>query len=262
MNRVDVLLPIRLPAPWLDATLFSLKAQTFTDWQLIAAIHGGDIAAREKVRSHFPKALLVDAPSEGNLASTLNAGLRATSSTYIARIDQDDIASPERFEVQAKFLDCNPAMVAVGSGATLIGAHDETLGYRRQIEEPRKLLKRLRWKSSLIHPSVMFRREAVESVGGYSEVATNVEDYELWLRLAAIGCLGGINQPLIKYRIHPHQITSFRVIPCSAMDQVKYSRNQLAVSEEKSIMISNLRHFVWRVRQYPRTLRRRRSKSS
>lgn len=262
MARVDLLLPIKLPAPWLEATLRSLKAQSFTDWQLVAAIHGGDTAAREMVMSHFPEALLVDAPGTGNLASTLNFGLRATSAHYVARIDQDDIASPERFEVQVKFLDSNPAIVAVGTGAMLIGVNDEILGYREQIEEPRKLLNRLRWKSALIHPSVMFRRGAVVSVGGYSEIATNVEDYELWLRLAAIGRLGGINQPLTSYRIHPHQITSFRVIPRSAMNQVRNSRNLLAKSEKESLVVSNLRHVVWRTRQYPRTLRRRRWTSS
>jgi glycosyltransferase involved in cell wall biosynthesis len=257
MTQIDVLLPIKSPAPWLGATLESLKTQTFTDWQLIAAIHGEDSQARDTILAHVPNAKIVIAPGVGNLASTLNVGLRATTSPYVARIDQDDLALPERFQIQIDYLRNNPAFIVVGSGATLIGIDDEILGYRQQLDDPKKILRRLRWKSPLMHPSVMFRRESVVSIGGYSEVATNVEDYDLWLRLASSGLLAGINQPLIQYRMHPQQITSSRSIPHDAMEHVKESRIELAISEDRSIVAAKFRHLVWLTRQTSRSIRRR-----
>ena len=258
MVQVDVLLPIKTPAPWLGATLESLKAQTFTDWQLVASIHGEDPLARETVLAHVPDAKIVTAPGDGNLASTLNVGLRATESPYVARIDQDDIALPQRFQVQIDYMELNPEVVVVGSGATLIGVEGEILGYREQLEEHRMILKTLRWKSPLIHPSVMFHRQAVLDLGGYSESATNVEDYDLWLRLGCIGRLAGINQPLIQYRIHPDQITSFRSIPKSASKRVKSSRLCLAESESRSCNAASARHKCWAAVQFVRRFKRKR----
>ncbi len=55
--------------------------------------------------AYFPDAIQVVAPGSGNLASTLNAGLALTTSTFVARIDQDDIALPDRLEKQVEFLE-------------------------------------------------------------------------------------------------------------------------------------------------------------
>lgn len=256
MAQIDVLLPIKSPAPWLGSTLESLRTQTYSDWQLVASIHGDDADARKTVLAHVPDAKIVIAPGDGNLASTLNVGLWATTAPYIARIDQDDIAFPHRFQVQIDFLRMNPAVVAVGSGATLIDGDDKIIGYRSQLEGPQKVLRKLRWKSPLMHPSVMFTRETVIAIGGYTQLATNVEDYELWLRLASSGLLAGINEPLIQYRLHPQQITSFRSIPRDARQQVKQSRIDFAKSEGKSILAAKFRHLVWLTRQASRSIRR------
>jgi glycosyltransferase involved in cell wall biosynthesis len=258
VNRVQVLLPIKFPAPWLEETLDSLQKQTFTDWKLVASIHGNEPAAKKIVSAFFPDAIQVEAPGSGNLASTLNAGLALTTSPLIARIDQDDIALPDRLEKQVKFLEREPKVTVVGSAALLIGPNGEELGLRAQEETCSKLHKKLRWKSPLIHPSTMFRGDLVRSIGGYSETATNVEDYELWLRLARHGYLGGIGEPLIKYRIHPHQITSYRTIPHSASAEVRRSRLALAESENESVVAARLRHLAWISRQETRRIRRRR----
>lgn len=259
MPQIDVLLPIKSPAPWLGATLDSLNNQTFTDWRLVASIHGEDPQARETVLTHVPTAQIVNAPGSGNLASTLNAGLRATSSPYVARIDQDDIALPQRFQVQIDFLRHSPRVVLVGSGAILIDGENRILGYREQLEDHQEILKRLRWKSPLMHPSVMFLRNAVISLGGYAEAATNVEDYDLWLRLASVGRIAGIDMPLIQYRIHQDQITSSRSIPKSASQQIKSSRLCLAEAESRSSIAASLRHTCWAAVQLVRRMRRKRT---
>jgi glycosyltransferase involved in cell wall biosynthesis len=256
VTTIEVLLPIRSPAPWLEETLESLMEQSFTDWRLVASIHGDDSIVRSSVLRQVPNALIVNAPEEGNLASTLNVGLAATSSKYIARIDADDVALPERFQVQLDFLRRTPNILAVGSGATLIGVDGEVLGYRSQIEDPKKILKRLMWKSPLMHPSVMFHRDAVVSIDCYSELATNVEDYDLWLRLAAIGLLGGIDRPLLKYRIHPNQITSYRSIPATAIGQVSRSRLALAKELGYSTGAARFRQLMWSKYQEGRRIKR------
>ena len=258
MSRVQVLLPIKFPAPWLEETLDSLQKQTFTDWTLVASIHGDEPTARKVVSAFFPDAIQVEAPGSGNLASTLNVGLALTTSTFVARIDQDDIAMPSRLERQVEFLEREPKVVVVGSAAFLIGPNGEELGVRAQEERIPKIYKALRWKTPLLHPSTMFRGDLIRSLGGYSETATNVEDYELWLRLATHGFLGGIGEPLIKYRIHSNQITSYRTIPRSASAEVRRSKVALAVDKNESALAAMSRHFAWTLKQDVRRIKRRR----
>jgi glycosyltransferase involved in cell wall biosynthesis len=256
MNRVQVLLPIKFPAPWLEETLDSLQKQTFTDWMLVASIHGNEPAARKIVSTFFPDAIQVEAPGSGNLASTLNVGLASTTAEFVARIDSDDVALPDRLAKQVEFLEREPKVTVVGSAAILMGPNGEELGVRTQEETWSRIHKILRWKSPLIHPSTMFRGDVVRSIGGYSETAANVEDYELWLRLATHGFLGGIREPLIKYRIHPDQVTSYRTIPHSASAEVRRSRVALAKSGNESLAAARFRHLTWALRQEVRRIER------
>ncbi len=258
MNRVQVLLPIKFPAPWLEETLDSLQKQTFTDWTLVASIHGDEPAARKVVSAFFPDAIQVEAPSSGNLASTLNVGLALTTSAFVARIDQDDIALPDRLAKQVEFLEREPKVAVVGSAAFLIGPNGEELGVRAQEERILKIYKTLRWKTPLLHPSTMFRGDLIRSLGGYSETATNVEDYELWLRLATHGLLGGMREPLIKYRIHSDQITSYRTIPHSASAEVRRSKVALAAAKNESVLAAKSRHLAWMLKQEVRRIKRQR----
>jgi glycosyltransferase involved in cell wall biosynthesis len=132
VNQVQVLLPIKFPAPWLEETLDSLQKQTFTDWMLVASIHGNEPAARKVMSAYFPDAIQVEAPGSGDLASTLNAGLTLTTSTFVAHIDADDIAMPDRLVKQVEFLERETKVAVVGSAALLIGPNGEEFGVRDQ----------------------------------------------------------------------------------------------------------------------------------
>ncbi len=249
-------MPVKGPAPWLPDTLLSLGDQTLKDWQLVASMHGADPYLSALILNSFPDAVMVESQPGGNLATTLNCGLRASSATYIARIDQDDLADRERLAKQVYFLDSNPEIAAVGTSATVIGTNGEVIGLRLQETDRAAIRRRLRWKSPLIHPSVMFRRDIVLGLGGYSEGAVNVEDYELWLRIAAVGDLGGMPECLTKYRIHPNQITSHLSIPKSATEAVRSARLALAKSQGESLLAARMRQQAWASKQVFRRIRR------
>ena len=102
--KVDVLLPVRSPAPWLEATLAGLMRQTMSSWRLVAVCHGESPAVAETIRSLVPDALILTAPEEGGLPDVLNLGLASCTAEFVARIDSDDIPAPDRFERQVQFL--------------------------------------------------------------------------------------------------------------------------------------------------------------
>jgi hypothetical protein len=59
----------------------------------------------------------------------------------------------------------------------------------------------------MLHPTVMFRTEAVRRAGGYRRAFTYAEDYDLWLRLSETGKLANMEVPLVKLRSHPGQVS-------------------------------------------------------
>lgn len=252
---VDVLLPTRAPAPWLAETLDGLLTQTHPNWRLVAVVHGDATDLSPLILDRIPSAVIVAMTDDAKLQDLLNAGLQACTADYVARQDHDDIPEPTRLEAQLAFLQEHPEVLAVGSAAAEIDEHGNAIG-SREIPSGSEFIKALRWRSALIHPSVMFRRAAVLEVGGYDIGATNAEDYELWLRLAAAGELDNIPEPLLRYRVHSQQMSQARAIPRATRTLVGRSRRALARSRRESLIMAQLRQIAWSTRQFVRSVRR------
>ena len=252
---VDVLLPTRAPAPWLAETLDGLNAQVGCSWRLIAVVHGDASGLAPLILAKVPDAVVVPMPPDARLQDLLNAGLDVCTATYVARQDHDDIPEPTRLAAQRAFLDEHPAVLAVGSAATVIDERGGMVGIRR-LPVGAQVLKRLRWKSALVHPSVMFRRASVVEAGGYDPRATHAEDYELWLRLAALGNLDNLPEPLLRYRVHSEQVSRAKAVPHATRVVVARSRRALARSRRESLLMAQVRQAVWSVPQILRSIQR------
>ncbi len=252
---VDVLLPTRAPAPWLAEALDGLNAQVGCTWRLIAVVHGDPGELTPLILARVPDAVIVPMPSDARLQDLLNAGLDACTAPYVARQDHDDIPEPTRLAVQRNFLDEHPSVFAVGSAATIIDERGDEVGIRR-LPVGAEVLRLLRWKSALVHPSVMFRRAAVDEAGGYDPGATHAEDYELWLRLAALGDLDNLPEPLLRYRVHSQQVSRAKAVPHATRVAVAKSRRALARSRQESVLMAHLRQVVWSAPQILRSIQR------
>ncbi|MEH7239560.1 glycosyltransferase, partial [Bacillus sp. JJ1562] len=121
---------------------------------------------------------------------------------YIARMDADDISLPNRFLEQVEFLDNNSNVSVVGSWAYQINDYGEVKNTRYtpiKNEDIRKLILKA---SPMIHPTVMFRKEDIMSLGGYNIKYRYAQDYDLWFRCLSNGLeLHNIGKPLLEYRV-------------------------------------------------------------
>ena len=253
-GTVDVLLPIRSPAPWLEATLAGLIRQSLPSWRLVAVCHGDSPAVEQNIRRLVPNALLLTAPEEGGLPDLLNLGLASCTASFVARIDSDDIPCLDRFERQVEFLSSHPDVALVASPVMLIDESGAALGRLSGPSTSAELIRGLRWKCVIQHPSVMFRRTSIVELGGYDPLARHVEDYELWLRLAAVAGVETLAEPLTEYRVHAGQVTRTKVIGKPARALVGQARVALARSRGESIGMARLRQFVWASRQVLREM--------
>ncbi|WP_054778059.1 glycosyltransferase family 2 protein [Lacticaseibacillus saniviri] len=142
-----------------NAALASIVAQTETDFELLLVL---DNPTNEPL-----KALLTDwqarderiklliNPTNLGLAASLNKGLAAATAPYIARMDADDIAKPERFATQLTLMDAHD-FDALSTNAQFIDEAGQVVGEHNWIPEtPEGLAQLLPYGSNLIHPSMM-----------------------------------------------------------------------------------------------------------
>lgn len=182
----------------------SILSQTYQEWELIICDDGStdrtcDIIGKY-VDSYPEKIHLLKNSKNLKLAATLNKCINYSSGEYIARMDADDKCFPCRLEKQIQFLENNKGYSVVGASAV---PFDESItkGIRVCPEIPNT--KDLLWGPPHIHPSVIFRKNAINSLGGYntSKEVYRCEDLDLWYRFYSAGYRGyNIQEPLLFYR--------------------------------------------------------------
>lgn len=180
----------------------SVARQSFRDWELLLYDDGsaaGYAADIERAAGLDERITLLRGGRNRGLAHALNACIQRAGGRYIARMDDDDFSKPERLEKQYRFLETHPQYQWVGSTAELKDA-EGIWGLLAVPEIPQA--KDFLWNSPYIHPSVLFRKEALVHSGGYnaSPAFLQCEDYELFMRLHSAGGRGyNFQQPLLQY---------------------------------------------------------------
>ena len=209
--RLSVTMAVHDAESYLAAALESIQRQTFTDFELIAVDDGsrdGSRAILERHAASDPRLRVIARPHEG-IVATRNVALAAAQCELVAVMDADDVAHPERFARQVAYLRSHPEILALGTGVEIIDPEGCPI---RRLQVPLDhaaidaALMRGRGEA-LVHPSVMFRREAMLAASGYREGCDSVEDLELCLRLAERGRLANLPETLLQYRHHLRKST-------------------------------------------------------
>jgi len=145
-------------------------------------------------------------PQNMGLAYALNLSILSSHTTYYARMDADDIAVPNRLELQMDFALQNPEIDVIGGFAQDIDVNGSSIRQRRVPTTHQQIL-RLLWANPFIHSSVMFRRQAILDVGLYSQNLRKRQDYDLWFRCAKSRLqFANIPKTLIYYRFTPETL--------------------------------------------------------
>ena len=206
---VSFLLAVYDDARFVPATLRSILAQTFGDFELVVVDDASTDGTADIVRSTGdPRVRYVR--NERNLGQvpSLNRGLGLCRAPLVARIDGDDLCEPDRLAHQVGYMRDHPGVSACATWTTEVDEHDRVVGG----VEPPDDVDHVRWSLChtlrLYHPSMMFRRADVAAVGGYDPSYPATEDYELWTRLVAAGRpIGVVPRRLIRYRRRAGQLS-------------------------------------------------------
>ncbi|MCA9034576.1 MAG: glycosyltransferase [Planctomycetaceae bacterium] len=208
---ISVVLPVYNNRRYLRDAVDSILSQTYSDFELLVFDDGSTDGSLQLLQEFARKdsRLLVYERSHCGYTPHLNEGIKIARGQFVARMDSDDICFPKRFETQVAFLNQHPGVIAVGSSVELIDEYGDP--YSRMIvpqtHEEIDARHLNGGGGTMPHPSVMMRREAVLKVGAYQPQFEPAEDLDLWLRLAEVGKLANLAEPLLRYRVHAAMIS-------------------------------------------------------
>ncbi|MEW6629855.1 MAG: glycosyltransferase [Pseudomonadota bacterium] len=204
---VAVIMPARNGGKFLGEALASIQRQSLWDI-LIFVVDDGSMDRSAAIAAEYaaedPRIRAIRSNGRG-IVDALNHGLAHTDADFIARMDSDDVAEPERLERQLAAMKANKKLVVLGTSAVAIG---ESTAAMDMEPDPARVSGLLRRQNPILHPTVMMRRAAVERAGGYRRAFAHAEDYDLWLRLSRMGELGNLPQRLMRLRTHPAQTSA------------------------------------------------------
>ena len=209
MPLVSIVLPTFDRLGPLRATVTSVRAQTFADWELVVADDGssGPTAAYLRDLEHDTRVRVLWLPHSGSPAVARNAALAAARGEFAAFLDSDDLWEPEKLRLQLDALAAEPDCQWCYSAFTRIDAHGAVLaderGRRWNPVTGDIFLAALRGEASLRTPCVLARRQFVLDAGGFDPAIAACEDYDLWLRLALRSPVVLVDRPLARVRIAP-----------------------------------------------------------
>jgi glycosyltransferase involved in cell wall biosynthesis len=243
--KVSILMPVYNSELYVGEAIESILAQSFPDFEFIILNDGSTDKSEKIILSYKDERICYFKNSQNlKLAATLNKGLELANSEYIARMDSDDIAVPERLMKQIQFLDQNPEVGICGSNVELIGKWNfiTELSYTSNDIEAELLL-----KNPVFHPTVMFRKSIVDKHRiRYNPSFEHLEDYYFWAELSRITKIVNLENVLVKYRWHEENISvTHKEVQCEKASEVILFKLQsipeIAVhSEEQLAKISKL----------------------
>lgn len=205
--RVTVLMPVHDGAAYLRPAVESVLAQSHRELELLVVDDGSRDESPEIVASYRdPRVRLHRRAENRGVVATLNEGLALVDTEYVARMDADDVAHPERIARQVAFLDRNPDVAVLGTAVKDIGA---ARGKYRLPLSHGEIRARLLFDWAIAHPTVMLRPAVLRAHGlRYDPAYRHAEDYALWVEVAARAKVANLPDRLLLYRHHERQVSA------------------------------------------------------
>lgn len=173
-------------AGYMAEAIDSILKQSFADFEFLIFDDGstdGSASLLDNYAARDERIRIIHLPEHQALAETLNQGIALAKGEYIARMDADDISLQERFKKQVDFLDKHTEVAVVSVFTKVIDKDGKEIGEHRPATNHEQIKKMSFFSGQLCHPAVMFRKEAIMSLGGYNEQYLYAQDYELWFRV-------------------------------------------------------------------------------
>ncbi len=208
MPEVSVIMGVCNGGPFFAATVASVRAQTFADWELVVVINGAtdDSAATVLAAQSDPRIRVIRETAALGPGGALNRAAAAARGRYLAVLDYDDVALPRRLETQLAYFALRPGLLMLGGRSELIDESDRFLGYEPFVGVHEDIRALTLYVHALRHSTVMYPRELAAKFP-YRAMLGVSSDRDLFARVAEAGPVEALPVPLCRYRLHPQNVS-------------------------------------------------------
>lgn len=197
-------MPVYNAERYLRFAMVSILKQSFVDFEFLILDDGSTDSTSSIIQSFKDPRITLFTQANRGFVFSLNFLLKQAKGQYIARMDQDDWSHPKRLEYQINWFSNHLYGVLVGSWTKLIDQAGRNIGISRYPVFNGFIRVWLSIGNPFAHGSVMFRKNDLR----YQIDYYLAEDYDLWRRIAQIGIIGNIPQPLYHWRSHPQSMSA------------------------------------------------------
>jgi glycosyltransferase involved in cell wall biosynthesis len=209
MPLVSVVMPVLDNATTVTDAVRSVLCQTMPDFEVVVLDNGCNDDTIERVdRLADPRVRIVTHTRTMTFEDCQNEGVRLAESPYVARLDADDRALPDRLALQAAALDADRGLGLIAGGAVKVDEHHNQVAFLAPPAGHAAIWYTLLFGNCIVHSSVMVRREVFTGAGGFRSGYPLAEDHDLWLRLARETRLGAIPRSIVEYHWHGDNASS------------------------------------------------------
>lgn len=206
---ISVITPVYNGEKFVGSTIASVLNQSFEDFEYILINDASTDSSLDIIRSFDdPRIKVVENEVNSRLVTSRNRGLEIARGKYIALLDHDDIALPNRLERQLAVMEANEDFVLIGSRARYINAADKLVRNPsvHGSQTPEHAHAKLLFRNHFVNSTVFFRQ--MENKVMFSHEFQLSEDYDFIERYANLGRVHVINDVLVHYRVHDNNYGS------------------------------------------------------
>ncbi len=197
---VSIAMPFYNAAGTIAASIRSIRLQSYPHWELLLCDDGSTDAGRELAHSfNDPRIVVWGDQRRLELGARLNECIERASGKYLARMDADDIAYPQRLEKQLRFLEAHPEVDLTGGWAVLFADTGKPVGKRADPAAHGEIARRPLYSFKLIHPTFMANRAWFRRYR-YRADALRCEDHDLLFRACAESRFANLPEIVLGYR--------------------------------------------------------------
>lgn len=213
--KVSVCVPSYNGAAYIEATIASVLAQSFTDFELVICDNASTDATRDICSSVTdPRFRYVRFDELVPQGANWNRCVSLARGELVILLHADDVLRPSYLQRAVGVLDANPDVLLVHSATQYIDTTGKPTGELRLfaddlVDRDGIILRRLLLEGCVINPAgVLVRRTAFQAAGPFTDAVVWGVDWHMWLRIALAGPVAYLAEPLALYRVHPQSGTS------------------------------------------------------
>lgn len=201
---VSVVMSVFNDDKYVKRAIESILNQTLKNIEFIIINDASWDNSLKTIRSYMRKdkrIKLINNAKELKLAPSLNLGVSFAKADLIARMDPDDISSPDRLEIQYHYLNKHPKIAVVGTNLSIINENKKEIWVREYPTNSEEIKKTMLRYAPFAHPSVMVRKKVFKEFGGYDPKMKLCEDIDFWFKIGTKYDFGNIPKKLVQYTL-------------------------------------------------------------